>query len=113
LACRRPRSETHPGDWDLDGSAKSKTLLIPVEQRIFLIRGQKVMLDADLALLYGVEARSLNQAVSRNRQRFPADFMFQLSDAEYESLLSQTVIPTRGKPLISVFSNSLNQSLTR
>jgi len=51
---------------------------------IFLIRGEKVLLDADLALLYGVRVRALNQAVSRNRERFPADFMFQLSDEEFE-----------------------------
>lgn len=76
---------------------KSKALLIQVEQRIFLIRGQKVMLDADLAMLYGVEARSLNQAVARNRQRFPADFMFQLSDAEYENIRSQFVTALGGK----------------
>ena len=50
------------------------------------------MLDSDLAALFGVEARVLNQAVARNRKRFPSDFMFQLSSAEYESLRSQTPI---------------------
>jgi hypothetical protein len=45
-------------------------------QLVFLVRGEKVMFDADLARLYGVEARVLNQAVARNRKRFPADFMF-------------------------------------
>ena len=59
---------------------------------VFFIRGEKVMLDSDLATLYGVEARALNQAVARNRKRFPADFMFQLTQREYESLRSQTVI---------------------
>ena len=59
---------------------------------VFFIRGEKVMLDSDLATLYGVEARALNQAVARNRKRFPSDFMFQLSSREYESLKSQTVI---------------------
>ena len=59
---------------------------------VFFIRGEKVMLDSDLAILYGVEARVLNQAVARNRRRFPADFMFQLTPREYESLRSQTVI---------------------
>src|SRR5213592_4786381 len=63
-----------------------------VVQLVFFIRGEKVLLDADLAMLYGVEARALNQAVARNRKRFPADFMFQLSSKEYESLTSQTVI---------------------
>lgn len=55
--------------------------LIPaerIEQSILLIRGQKVMLDSDLAALYGVETKVLNQAVRRNGDRFPADFMFQL-----------------------------------
>jgi len=75
---------------------KSKAL-IQVEQRIFLIRGQNVMLDFDLAELYGVETRALKQAVRRNLPRFPADFMFELSAAEIKNLVSQTVIPTRGK----------------
>ena len=51
-----------------------------IESRIFVIRGQKVMLDADLAELYGVETKVLNQAVKRNLDRFPDDFMFQLTD---------------------------------
>jgi ORF6N domain len=50
-----------------------------VAQLFFFIRGEKVLLDADLAMLYGVEPRVLNQAVARNRKRFPADFMFQVS----------------------------------
>ena len=58
---------------------------------VFFIRGEKVMLDSDLARLYGVEARALNQAVARNRKRFPADFMFQLTDKEYERIRSQFV----------------------
>ena len=60
-----------------------------VAEFVFFIRGEKVMLDADLAMLYGVEARSLNQAVARNRKRFPPDFMFQLSTREYENIRSQ------------------------
>jgi hypothetical protein len=59
---------------------------------VFFIRGEKVMLDSDLATLYGVEARALNQAVARNRKRFPADFMFRVSRKEHESLRSQFVI---------------------
>ena len=55
------------------------------------------MLDFDLAELYGVETRALKQAVRRNLDRFPADFMFELSAAEIKNLVSQTVIPTRGK----------------
>ena len=71
--------------------------LAKIERRIFLVRGQKVMLDFDLAELYGVETRALKQAVRRNRDRFPGDFMFELSAAEIKNLVSQTVIPTRGK----------------
>jgi len=76
---------------------KSKALLVRVEQRIFPVRGHSVMLDFDLADLYGVETRALKQAVRRNLARFPADFMFELSAAEIKNLVSQTVIPTRGK----------------
>lgn len=67
--------------------------IIPIERiasRIYLIRGEKVMLDSDLAALYGVTTGNLNKAVSRNLRRFPEDFMFQLSDKEAESLLFQT-----------------------
>src|SRR2546423_14271714 len=53
-----------------------------VAQLVFFMRGEKVMFDVDLAMLYGVEVRSLNQAVARNRKRFPADFAFQLTDEE-------------------------------
>jgi hypothetical protein len=68
--------------------------LIPVdriEKAILLIRGQKIMLDADLAALYGVETKVLVQAVKRNLERFPEDFMFQLSHAEFAILRSQIV----------------------
>ncbi|WP_296705832.1 ORF6N domain-containing protein [Algoriphagus sp.] len=60
--------------------------------KIFLIRGQKVMIDRDLAELYGVETRTLNQAVRRNLRRFPEDFMFQLTVQEFENWKSQIVI---------------------
>ena len=74
----------------------SKTDLIPserIEQAIYLIRGEKVMLDRDLAKLYGVLTGALNQAVRRNRDRFPEDFMFQLRAEEVRQLnLSQIVI---------------------
>jgi hypothetical protein len=59
-----------------------------IERRIYLIRGQKVMIDADLAELYGVSTKRLNEAVSRNRKRFPEDFMFKLTKDETESLRS-------------------------
>ena len=62
-----------------------------VEQRIFVIRGQKVMLDRDLAELYGVPTKVLNQAVKRNPGRFPSDFMFILSEVEAKTLRSQFV----------------------
>lgn len=60
--------------------------LTVIQERIFEIRGQKVMLDYDLAGLYDVETRVLNQAVKRNLKRFPDDFMFQLSTAEWEAV---------------------------
>jgi ORF6N domain-containing protein len=62
-----------------------------IEQRIFLIRGQKVMLDYDLAKLYGVRTKILNQAIKRNRRRVPDDFMFQLTYQEVRNLRSQFV----------------------
>ncbi|MEQ1916072.1 MAG: ORF6N domain-containing protein, partial [Gallionella sp.] len=60
-----------------------------IESKILLIRGQKVMLDADLAELYEVETRRLNEQVSRNKERFPEDFMFQLTAEEFANLKSQ------------------------
>ena len=72
---------------------------IPVEQierAILVIHGQKVMLDADLAGLYGVTVGRLNEAVKRNRDRFPADFMFQLADSEFANLKSQIAISSYG-----------------
>lgn len=63
-----------------------------IAHRILLVRGNKVMLDVDLAALYGVETRVLVQAVKRNIRRFPGDFMFQLTDGEWAILRSQIVI---------------------
>ena len=60
-----------------------------IERRILLIRGHKVMLDADLAELYGVETKALNRAVRRNLSRFPEDFMFQLTAQERKNLRCQ------------------------
>jgi len=60
-----------------------------IEQRILLIRGQRVMLDADLAGLYGTTTKRLNEQVKRNRGRFPEDFMFQLTAKEWADLTSQ------------------------
>ncbi|MCB0400501.1 MAG: ORF6N domain-containing protein [Flavobacteriales bacterium] len=64
--------------------------------KIHMIRGQQVMLDVDLAELYEVETRVLNQQVKRNENRFPADFMFQLTNEEWENLKSQNVISSWG-----------------
>ncbi len=68
-----------------------------VDLRVKVVRGEKVILDADLADLYGVEAKVLNQAVRRNRDRFPDDFMFQLTVEEVESLRSQFVTLKKGR----------------
>jgi phage regulator Rha-like protein len=71
-----------------------------IERQIYIVRGEKVMLDSDLAELYGVETRTLNQAVKRNRKRFPEDFIFRLSISEARELLasrSQTVTLKRGQ----------------
>ena len=65
-----------------------------IQEMIYVIRGQRVMLDSDLAKLYGVETKVLNQAVKRNLKRFPVDFMFQLSSEEHELLRSQFVTST-------------------
>lgn len=70
--------------------------LAQIEGKIFLIRGQKVMLSTDLAQLYGVEPRVLVQAVKRNLDRFPEDFMFQLTDQEFINLKSQIVTSSWG-----------------
>ena len=70
---------------------KGQKAIIPIgqiEQRILLIRGQRVMLDADLAMLYGVPTRVLNQAVRRNLKRFPQDFMFKLTQPEKDQVIT-------------------------
>jgi len=68
-----------------------------IESKIYLLRGKKVMLDRDLATLYGVETRTLNQAVRRNLNRFPEDFMFQFTTEEMENWKSQIVISNKEK----------------
>lgn len=67
-----------------------------IRSKIYEIRGQKVMLDFDIALMYGVETRVLNQAVKRNLSRFPEDFMFQLSKNEWDLMSSQIVMTSPG-----------------
>ncbi|WEK21669.1 MAG: ORF6N domain-containing protein [Candidatus Pedobacter colombiensis] len=68
-----------------------------VLSKIYQIRGQKVMLDNDLAVLYGVETKRLNEQVRRNMERFPADFMFQLTHDEHQSLRSQFATSKTGR----------------
>jgi len=105
--------------------AKKTNKVVPVQQvesLIYLLRGQKVMLDSDLAALYGVPTKVFNQAVRRNRERFPEDFMFQLSEEEFERMMrsqivtasesnsSQIVMSSAENPLKSGQSLALNQS---
>src|SRR5437879_2627999 len=77
-----------------------KSAIVPaerIERAILLIRGQKVMSDADLALLYGVSIKRLNEQVRRNANRFPGDFMFRLTAAEAHALRSQFATLKRGR----------------
>src|ERR1700730_9806367 len=83
-----------------DKKSPTERLPVPVElveRRIYLIRGQKVMLDADLAELYQVETKTLNRQVKRNADRFPEDFMFQLTAEEAESLRYQIGTSNEGR----------------
>ena len=68
-----------------------------IQSKIYEVRGQKVMLDFDLAEMYQVETRILNQSVKRNQSRFPEDFMFQLTNEEWEDMSSQFVMTSRLK----------------
>jgi hypothetical protein len=82
-----------------DSSTEQMKLALKPEnivQLVFFVRGEKVMFDADLAKLYGVSTKALNQAFRRNKQRFPSDFAFQLSTAEYDNLRSQIVTSSAG-----------------
>ncbi len=75
-----------------------KNIVIPDERiinKILFLRGEKVILDVHLARLYGVETRTLKQAVRRNAERFPKDFMFVLTEKEINSVVSQNVIPSK------------------
>ena len=79
--------------------SKSKKSMVPasrIENSIFMIRDEKVILDQDLAIMYGVETKVLVQAVKRNIDRFPKDFMFQLNDDEFNNLRSQIVTSSWG-----------------
>jgi len=68
-----------------------------IERAIYVIRGEKVMLDSDLAALYGVSTARLNQQVNRNLERFPEDFMFQLTNEEFKALMLQTATSKKGR----------------
>lgn len=74
-------------------------ILVPIDKvarKIYLLRGQKIMLDRDLAKLYGVKPFRLREQVKRNRSRFPKDFMFQLNEQEVDLMVSQNAIPSKG-----------------
>jgi hypothetical protein len=80
--------------------------LTVIQQRIFEIRGQRVMLDADPALLYEIETKFLKHAVKRNILRFPQDFMFELTREEYQSLRCQFGTLKRGEHSMFIFVGS-------
>ena len=82
-----------------------------IQNRIYEIRGERVMLDFDLAQLYEVETKALNQAVKRNSKRFPADFMFQLTPVEWQGIRSQSV--TASKSTISLRSQNVTASQSK
>ena len=83
---------------------KTNALALQAERCILLIRKQRVMLSNDLALLYGVETKALNRAVKRNTERFPADFMFQLTRAEWTDLKCQTGTASWGGSRIAPYA---------
>ena len=72
-------------------------LAIPIHRKIYTLRGKQIMLDEDLGELYQVETKVFNQAVKRNSERFPNDFMFQSTEKEYEFLRSQSVTLETGR----------------
>lgn len=82
-------------------NAKKDTVKTTDDSLIYVIRGQKVMLDEDLARIYGVQTRRLNEQVKRNLGRFPKDFMFQLTEKEYENLMSQNATSSADSDLKS------------
>lgn len=73
----------------------NKHIIELIKPKIHTLREAQVILDRDLAIFYGVETRTLKQAVKRNIERFPKDFMFQLNDIEIDTLVSQSVIPSK------------------
>lgn len=91
--------------------ALTRVSLERIAEVIYLIRGERVILDRDLAALYEVQTKALNQAVRRNLDRFPPDFMFQLTRKEFDSLRSQIVI-SKGRGGAAIF-HSLSPSTAR
>ncbi len=85
-------------------------IITSIQNRIYEIRGERVMLDFDLSILYEVPTKVLNQAVKRNIKRFPEDFMFKLSIIEWKSMRSQTVTASENQIDLRSQSVSLNQS---
>ncbi len=94
----------------MENNIQKENLLALVKSKIYTIRGQKVMFDFDLAAMYGVETRVLNQSVKRNVERFPDDFMFQLTKGELDILKSQFVISKMTE--IQVDENLISQNAT-
>jgi hypothetical protein len=80
-----------------------------IQSMIYEIRGQKVMLDRDLARLYGVELKAMNQAVKRNIERFPSDFMFQLNQDEWDNLRSQFVTANGNVSKVRILPNAFTE----
>jgi len=80
-----------------DSTMSLRRKIANLESAIHLIRGQRVMLDSDLAAIYGVSTRQLNQQLKRNRNRFPEDFAFQLGHEEFRDLMSQFVTSNKGR----------------
>src|SRR5438874_1803433 len=97
FAVSRSSSIMRHSDW---GIPVKQSVLIPVERiekAIYLIRGEKVMLDSDLAALYGVATARINQQVNRNIERFPEDFMFRLTNEEFKALMLQIATSKKGR----------------
>lgn len=87
-----------------------KLSITKIEKMIYIIRGQKVMIDSDLAELYGVETKALKRTVKRNMNRFPNDFMFEMTKNEFENWRCQLVPPIRLK-WVFVFHHMCSQNL--
>ncbi len=81
----------------MSSESRSNAELVPIESLIASIRGRKVILDSDLARIYGVTTARLNQQVKRNLARFPEDFMFQLTKPEFEGLMLQSATSKTGR----------------